>query len=67
MKIVIFTSEGHPQALKGVEMLQEMIDNLDHNKNFLNSLPRGKFKFGSYYSIPKKEAVEKFLKMGRKF
>lgn len=54
-------------ALQGIEMLQEMMDNLHYNKDFFNSLPKGKVKFGSYYSIPKKEAVEKFLKLGRKF
>lgn len=54
-------------ALAGVEMLQEMMDNLLRNKNFFKSLPKLKVKAGSYYSIPKKEAVEKFLNLGRKF
>lgn len=54
-------------VLAGIEMLQEMMDDLQHNKNFFDSLPKGKVKSGSYYSIPKKDAVEKFLKLGRKF
>lgn len=54
-------------ALESIEMLQEMMNNLHRNKNFFNSLPKLNVKVGRYYSIPKKEAVEKFLKAGRKF